>query len=213
MRHLFLLVLLCGLGQVGLQAQEVRLNGYAHYVFDDKFDTYYSNTSYFRGKIKGGFQWGFGFEYKPNPYYGMELLYLHQDTEAPVYYYLQGDRDRVMDIGVNYILLSGSRYFASNGPLEAYGGFMAGAVIFQNKAPQVGEPGSVTKLALGIKLGANFWATDRIGLKVQTTFLSAIQAFGGSFYFGTGGSGAGVSTYSTITQFELGGGLAIRLAR
>jgi hypothetical protein len=38
--------------------REVRLNGYATYAFDDKFDTYYSSTQYIEGKIKGGLLWG-----------------------------------------------------------------------------------------------------------------------------------------------------------
>ena len=36
-------------------AQQTRLNLYGNYAFDDKVDSYYSNTSYFSGKIKGGF--------------------------------------------------------------------------------------------------------------------------------------------------------------
>jgi len=41
--------------------------------------------------------------------------------------------------------------------------------------------------------------------------LSAVQSLGGSFYFGTGGSGAGVSAYSTMYQWGLGGGLTLKL--
>ena len=34
---------------------------------------------------------------------------------------------------------------------------------------------------------------------------------GGGLYFGTGGAGAGVSTYSSYYQFNLGGGLVFKL--
>ncbi len=43
-------------------AQHTRLNGYAVYVFDDKFDSYYDNNNYYEGKFKGGLQWGVGLE-------------------------------------------------------------------------------------------------------------------------------------------------------
>jgi len=193
------------------QAQGIRLNGYANYVFDDKFDNYYSSTSYMRGKINGGLQWGVGLEYMVRPEYGVELLYLRQDTEAPISYYRVTDRDRVLDLGINYIMLGGVRYQPLNERIEGYGGLMAGMVIYSNKEPLSGEPDSATKFAWGFRLGANIWATEHIGLKVQTHLLSAVQAFGGSFYFGTGGSGAGVNTYSTMYQFSLGGGVVIKL--
>jgi hypothetical protein len=40
--------------------------------------------------------------------------------------------------------------------------------------------------------------------------MSAVQSAGGGLYFGTGGGGAGVSTYSSMYQFGLGGGLAFQ---
>jgi hypothetical protein len=38
-----------------------------------------------------------------------------------------------------------------------------------------------------------------------------VQGAGGGLYFGTGGAGAGVSTYSSMLQFGLGGGLTFAL--
>ena len=32
-------------------AQHTRLNGYALYVFDDQFDSYYDNNNYYEGKF------------------------------------------------------------------------------------------------------------------------------------------------------------------
>lgn len=49
------------------------------------------------------------------------------------------------------------------------------------------------------------------GIRLQAQLLSPVQAAGGGFYFGTGGSGIGVSTYSSIYQFNLGGSLVFRL--
>ena len=65
-------------------AQNLRLNGYTTYVFDDKVDSYYSSTSYYEGKIKGGFLWGGGLEYMASQTTGIERKYLRLDTKAPL---------------------------------------------------------------------------------------------------------------------------------
>jgi len=54
-------------------------------------------------------------------------------------------------------------------------------------------------------------ASEKIGLKLTASLLSAVQGAGGGLYFGTGGAGAGVSTYSSMYQFALGGNLVIQL--
>ncbi len=206
---IFLLFL--GITAWGTADAQLRLNGYAGYLFDDSFDNRYSSTSYFNGKIKGGLQWGAGLEYLVRPDYGVELLYFRQDTEVPVNYYRDGPVSDVLDVGINYIMLGGVRYVQAHPVFEPFGGLMAGMVIYDNKNPKPNEPGSETKFAWGLRLGSNIWVTEKVGLKLQTHLFSAVQGVGGGFYFGTGGIGAGVNTYSTLFQFGLGGGLTIRL--
>ena len=192
------------------QAQ-LRLNGYAGYLFPNSFDSRYSSTSYLYGKTEGGFHWGVGLEYMANPDYGIEVVYFRQDTEAPINYYNLGDQSEILDLGINYIMIGGVRYLQTGGVFEPYGGLMLGVAVYDNKNPKAGEPGSSTKFAWGIRLGTNIWVTDRVGLKAQMHLLSAVQGFGGGFYFGTGGAGAGVNTYSTLYHFGLGGGVVIKL--
>ncbi|HEY5748780.1 MAG TPA: hypothetical protein VIU12_22075 [Chryseolinea sp.] len=213
-KTIFFIIALCALVQGHTAyAQKIRINLYGAYVFDDKFDSYYSNNSYYEGKIKGGLQWGGGIEYMVRPEYGVELLYLRQSTHAPTTYSagiatLQTD----FDLGLNYILLGGGRHaLSSSGKLEGFGGLMAGMVIADLKDPDSGRSASATKFAWGLRLGGIAWASDAVGIKLQAQLLSAVQSAGGGFYFGTGGAGAGVSTYSTIYQFSLGGGLVFKV--
>src|SRR5213083_342579 len=72
-----------------VQAQNLRLNVYAGYVFDDSFDSDYDYSGHngYSGKISGGLQWGVGLEYMMKPSYGLELSYLRQDTKAPTDYF------------------------------------------------------------------------------------------------------------------------------
>jgi hypothetical protein len=191
-------------------SQEKRLNLYSAYVFDDKFETVNSTTDYYRGKIIGGYQWGAGLEFIIKEQISAELLYLHQDTQAPVDYYNFGNVARTYDVGVSYAMLGLSRIMKKD-KVEPYGGLLLGAAIFNNKTPNPGEESSKVKFALGFRLGATVWVSDRVGIKLQTQFITSVQGIGGGFYFGTGGAGAGASTYSTITQLTLGGGLAFKL--
>lgn len=206
-----ILFLFCALlTVVGVHAQGVRLNGYASYVFDDKFDTYNSSTDYVSGTIQGGFQWGAGIEVTPREDMGVELLYYRQDTEVPTDTYNFGNR--TIQLAANYIMLAGNRYFKVGEKVEPYGGLMLGTAIFNNKNPDpTNGISSATKFAWGLRLGTNIWVSEKVGIKLQAQLLSAVQSVGGGLYFGTGGAGAGVSTYSTLLQFGLGGGLVFKV--
>jgi hypothetical protein len=195
----------------------LRLNAYTFYAFDDKVDSYYSSTDYFNGTIKGGFQWGGGLEYMMIPQQGIEISYLRLDSNAPMEYYdgssIVGKKQTDFDVATNYILIGSNRYFGMNPKIEPYGGLQAGMAIFNVENPDNGNSGNSTKFAWGAKLGLNFWASDKVGIKMQTGLVSAVQSAGGGLYFGTGGAGAGVSTYSTFYQFYVGGGLTFNMSK
>ena len=198
------------------QNNSVRLNAYGSYVFDDKIDSYYSNTSYYNGKIKGGFMWGGGLEFRFHDYYGLELMYQRLDTHAPIEYYDNsginpGVKTTNMKVGINYILAGGARSMHPNAKTEPYGGFLLGMAIIDSKNTETDQSASATKFALGARIGVNIWASERVGIKLQTQLLSVPQGAGGGIYFGTGGAGVGVSTYSSMLQFVLGGGLTFKL--
>ncbi len=209
MKRLVTLIAFLTLGATCTFAQ-VRINGYASYVFDDSFDNRYSSTSYFNGRIEGGLQWGVGLEFTPREDLGIELSYFRQDTEAPVSYWRGGPIEDVLEVGINYVLLGANYYLPTGTVFEPYASLQAGMIIYDNKQPTEGEPNSVVKFAWGGRLGTNIWISDAVGLKAQASLHSAVQSVGGGFYFGTGGAGAGVSTFSTLFQFGLGGGLVVR---
>ena len=110
-------------------------------------------------------------------------------------------------------MLGSNRYFGMDSKVEPYGGVQAGMAIFNVENPDNGKSGSETKFAWGLKLGVNIWASEKMGIKIQTGLLSAVQAAGGGLYFGTGGAGAGVNAYSTFYQFTIGGGLTFGLGQ
>lgn len=196
-------------------AQQTRFNLYGAYAFDDKVDSYWDNNlGYYNGRINGGFQWGGGLEYQLNPYYGLELKYLRMDTKAPMAYLVDasGPKSADFDMGINYILLGGKRYLPK-GKLEGFGGASLGAAIFSIQNPTTNYQTTRTKFAWNFNLGANYWVASNVGIKFQTQLVSAVQSIGGGMFVGTGGVGGGVSSYSSMLQFSLGGGLVFRIPK
>lgn len=208
-----------GLAGFSSYAQSVYVSAYGGYVFNDNFDSYYDYNDYYEGEIKGGFQWGVGVEYKIQASVGIEVSYVRQDTHAPTTYWIPnyginggGKQFTDFDLGINYIMLGGNKYFrAPDSQFEGFGGLSAGVFTAGINNPDNGNENNTTKFAWGGKLGGIYWASHVVGIKLQMQFLSAVQGAGGGFYFGTGGAYTGVSGYSTIFQFSLGGGLVFNL--
>ena len=216
MKKRLLVLIVSFLSCLFVSAQEFRLNLFGQYVFDDHVESYYSTTSYYEGTIKGGFKWGGGLEYLVNPAYGINLIYLTQATTAPLNYYDNnppaGLKNREFDLTTHWIMLGGARYMKKDN-IEPYGGLELGMVISNLENPLSGASASNTNFAWGLKLGTNIFFSEKVGIKLQADLRSATQAAGGGFYFGTGGAGVGVSSYSTIYQFGLGGGLVFRFPK
>jgi len=188
-------------------AAQVRLHANANYVFDDKIDSYYSTDAYFNGKLKGGLQWGAALEYMLRPEYGLELSYYRQDTKANLQTFNYA-KPHDFDVSINYVLLSGARYLIKPGSKATpYGGLGLGVAFLDAKDPTTGRSDNSTAFAWQIRGGVIIWGSEKIGIKLQAQLQSAVQSVGGGLYFGTGGAGAGVSTYSSLLQFGLGGGL------
>jgi opacity protein-like surface antigen len=198
-------------------AQGVKINGYANYVFDDKVDSYYDNTSYFEGKIKGGFQWGVGLQYNFKEFYGIELTYYNQSTSANANYQVPPTpqvKNGNFDVNLNWIMLNGVRELRKpGGKFEAFGGMGLGVALINTENKANGNSESSTNFAWQLRGGGNIWVTEKVAIKLNAQLQSAVQSVGGSFYIGTGGSGAGVASYSSLLQFGLGGGLVFKLGQ
>lgn len=198
-------------------AQGVKINGYANYVFDDQVDSYYDNTSYFDGKIKGGFQWGVGLQYNFKEFYGIELTYYNHATSALANYKPSGGigvTNGTFDVNLNWVMLNGVRELRKPGSkFEAFGGLGLGACFINTTNNQTGNSKSSTNFAWQMRGGGNIWVSEKVAVKLNAQLQSAVQSVGGGFYVGTGGAGAGVSSYSSLLQFGLGGGLVFKLGQ
>jgi opacity protein-like surface antigen len=179
----------------------ITLLTFESYTFADKFETEYGS-----GKIQDGFQWGGGLEFGLTDNAAVELIY--QNIKTDVYY--QGfDQRYDGKAGINYALLGGTRYAPLNDKISGFGSFDLGVAWSNPDASLDSE--SITKFAWGGRLGVRIQASEKVSLRLHAQLLSPVQWSGGGFYFGTGSAGAGVTTGSTIYQFNLGGSLNFRL--
>lgn len=198
---LFLGGLVLVLSTAAFAQPTVTLLTFESYTFADQFDTEYGT-----GKIEDGFQWGGGLEFGLSETMAVELIYQNLTTDVS---YQGFDRRYNGSAVINYALLGGTRYMPVNEKISGFGTFNAG-VGWINPDESL-ESENVTKFSLGGRLGVRIQTSEKISIRLHGQLLSPVQWAGGGFYFGTGGSGAGVSTGSTIWQFNLGGSVNIRI--
>lgn len=136
------------------------------------------------------------------------------DSNAPTQYYNGGlfDKYADFDVAMNYIMVGGNQSFRRAGsPVEGFIGASIGVGVIGLDNPQTNFSDSITKFAWGLKGGMTYWASSAVGIKFQGQLLSVTQSVGGGVYFGGGGVSTGISSYSSIYQFTLGGGLVFNL--
>jgi len=188
----------------GVKAQNgITLLTFESFTFADKFDTEYGY-----GKIGDGFQWGAGLEFELQPTAAIELIYQRMDATA--YYQGFGGSDYTGQIGMNYVLLGATGYQPFNEVVSGFGTVDMGIGFTSNLEESLASE-NVSKFAIGGRVGVRVAPVNsKLSLRIHAQILSPVQWFGGGFYFGTGGGGAGVSTGSTIWQFNLGGSVNYR---
>jgi opacity protein-like surface antigen len=214
-KKILLLIILALIAQTGF-SQEMRVNTYGGYVFKDKVDSYYSSSSYYNGQIQDGARWGGGIEYVIPEIGGIEIQYLRQNTNAPTVYsdiiHSGGQLQQTdFNLRLNWLMLNSTRYFPVSEQLEPFAGFGLGMGIFSLINPDTNNERSATKFAYNFRGGINLWLVNNLAFRAQASLFSAVQSMGGGLYFGTGGTGAGLSSYSSMFQFGFDGGLVFRI--
>lgn len=200
-RHLLILLCVGGFSGIAYAQPSVTLLTFQSYTFPDRFRTEFGD-----GRVEDGFQWGGGLEIGLSEYNAIELIYQRMETDAQY----QGFDGRYNGrLYVNYVMIGGTRYLPFNDRISGFGSLNAGMGIFNPSSSLESE--NIVKFAWGGRLGLRVAASERLSLRVHAQLMSPVQWAGGGFFLGTGGSGAGVSTGSTIFQFNLGGSVNIRL--
>ncbi len=205
MKKILTLLLLFALRPFNAQV-EISLLTFESYSFADKVVT----DDGFDGKINDGFQWGGGFEFLFRERMAIELIYQRLDTDGYLFRPVVSGTNIVTDqtagkIGIDYYLLGGTRYQPFTEKISGFSTLNAGLGVISTKDNN--KDSNTEKVCWGARLGLKFKASDKVSIRVHGQLLSAVQALGGGIYLGTGGTGAGVTGYSTFWQFNLGGSI------
>lgn len=194
-----------------------KANLYGGYGFDDKMDYSSDNGKYFNATAKGSALYGGGIEYILKSNYGLELMYMREDTEVSVAYSPGeglGDSSSVPEVSFNCVFVSGNGYTeVGDSRVEPFGSVLLGIAIMNKKNNPHGSGSSMTRFAYGFRAGVNIVANDLIGFKIMGQLISVTNAFDSEFYLGNAGSEYSLKPEASMLQFSALGGITFRLGK
>lgn len=191
-----------------VSAQKVDVNALSAYMFGTSTDYVYSNGSRY-GEI-----W-----IAPSAVYGGAVdVVLRNNIMVEVQYMFQPTRGQERGLGgivlhetdlTNHFIQAGGLYSRSlSRTADVFGGVMFGLEVFDPAKPQYE---TVVRFLGTLTGGTKLWLTDAIGIRLQAALNMPMVLSGVGFYFGTGGPDYGASTFVQLLQFNLGGGIVVRI--
>lgn len=204
MKKLVFLSLLFFLG-LNLKAQvDVEVTGFGGYTFKNSFNIRGGKATVGDGGTYGG-SLAFGIQD------GLDLELYYSRQESTLSAFSTFDNINFREPGnVSYWMLGGVKNFQALNPnMYFYTAVRLGGVTFSTKD---NTPDNVSKFAASFGGGMKFFLSDNMGIKLSGNMLFPIFDAGASLWFGTGGAGVGVSTWSPILQFNFNGGIFFRIS-
>ena len=203
-----LLLLFIAFSPSSANAQRVELTAFGGYQYWGAYK-YYNSYKQTSGKFALGdgpcYGGILGFEVVDNQF--VELVFNHQDSrliDKPYY----GAQTNLGSVGVNYFQLNTTRTVTVNDKVEPYATLGLGAALFD---PVSAKYSSLWKFSVNFGAGIKYFISDKVGIRLGVGFWAPIQGVGLDVGVGTGGAYAGASTYTTIIQMNMTGGLIFRL--
>lgn len=185
-------ILTCLNGVVHAQL-EVNLVGGGN--LSDRFEVAGGNARIFGGGLFGATLW-----YQLNPGLALEVDYMHQRADAEIISSELVDQD--VRVGMNYII-AGAQWLFDLDNVEALDFNLGAKGGVTGIIPENDRYNNIWRFTLAANAGMRYNITDKFGLRFQLHILMPIQFGSGAFWVGNGGTGAGVTKFTTITQ--LGG--------
>jgi len=202
------LALLIVANSLMMQAQKlkVELVPLVGYIFQSTYYGYDGRIEFSDGMAVGGL-----INFKPNEFVEVGLNVISQGCTARLIYSspLIGN-DASAEVGlINYQLSLVRNFVKESMPkIVPFAGFDIGAIQVYEKT----ETGNdFWKMSVGIKGGLKIYLSETVNLRIQPQLEMPIQGVGVGIGIGTGGASAGASTWSSMVQFGVIGGLGFTL--
>jgi hypothetical protein len=186
-------------------AQKVEVTPFGGYVFGGNMQGDYGDVH-----INDNAQYGGMISIAVSRVVDIDLIYNRSDTKAQVdYFTYNGYVKPSVDIplSINYMHIGFTKNFRVNPTVSPFIGFNLGTCLFYPKE----DYSDAWFFSVGMNAGAKVYFGKRVGIRLQAQGYMPVQGSGFYMFAGTGGSGGGVSVYSTLFQFGFTGGLIFRL--
>ena len=174
-----------------------------------------SSVSTRNGKvgIAGDMNYGVLLDVNVRPGGQIELSYARQDTKF-TYEQFGGIKRDLTDVAVNYFQIGGLGYMAQ-GQAQPFMSFTLGATWYDPKQNTIddGEGNTIRidddwRFSMQLALGAKYFASERVGLRVQGRLYATFLDSGGGVFCGFGGCSLGL--FGTgVVQGDFSGGVTI----
>jgi len=199
----------------GVYAQKLEITPFGGYFFAGKLTVPKGDLNF-----KNGGNYGVAIGLNIQPQLGVEFTFNRLDTRLVLKDWRTNVSTDLFDISVNYFHL-GAVYEAT----KIEGGivfttFSLGATLFSPAATTMQDPDDPSiiynieddwRFSIGLGAGIKKYISEKIGLRLQIRLLMPIYWGSAGLYFGTGGSGLGISAGTALIQGDATIGLIFRL--
>lgn len=186
---------------------EISINPTYGFMFAESFQTEFGRVYLHQGPV-----YGVSMGIRMSSWNEYEVSWSHQVTlaDADIYYYNRFnnivDEYTSGDLAIDYFTVGMNGIKELSDRFSIYGGLHAGLVVF---TPRNSNIAAIERFAVAMKGGLRVSITDNIGIRLQPQLFVPLQSIGADVFVGSGGSGVGISGYSTITQFGGSAGLSV----
>lgn len=187
-------------------AQKFELVPLCGYIFQS---TYYGYDG--RIEFEGGLALGGLINFKPTKFVEIGINILNQNTTANLIYSSSSlGKDESMEAGIiNYQLSLVRNYIKKEDQkVIPFMGLDIGCVQFYGKTENAD---SYYKMSIGFKGGVKIALSETLNLRIQPQMEMPIQGAGVGIGIGTGGASVGATTYASVVQFGIIGGIGFSL--
>lgn len=194
--------------EVTFSQPEISISTLYGFVFQETFRTEYGNV-----RLHQGPSYGINLGIRTAAWSEYEIGWRRQVTvaDADIYYY-NGfnsivDYQTTGELAMDYFTVGMNGMNDISDRATVFGGLSAGLVVF---TPQNRNFEPIARFAIALKGGIRAFLTDNIGIRLQPELYVPLQSVGADVFISSGGSGVGVSGYSTMTQFGGSAGLTVK---
>lgn len=205
MKKLLILSFLIVISIMEVRAQGVEITPITGYTFPASY-----RISSGTARLGDGQNWGGNLGFSLNEFMEIEVSYNYMATRATASSPLLNDRVDVRT-QVHYAMIGANRLFPTSDAMTFFAGMKmgTGTLAFPD-----GEYRNITKFSIGLQGGMKYFASERVGIRLQANLMMPVLAAGGSLWWSPGGGTAvGISTFSPIVQFGFTGGIILRLQK